>query len=83
MQQTQAVIVKGQPWALPANLSEADITRRLNTDDWDYALPDHDSDCSTVSTVTADATVTTPSTEASETLTDKMTGAQNSRHDPL
>ncbi len=77
MQQTQAVIVKGQPWALPADLSEADITRRLNTDDWDYALPSHESDRSTLTIAT------TPLMEASEERNGNATDRQNSRHEPL
>ena len=39
-QTTQAVIVRGIRWELPSYLSEEEITRRLNTDDWDYALPE-------------------------------------------
>lgn len=39
---TIAIIVRGQPWQLPASLTEQEITARLNTEDWDYSMPTDD-----------------------------------------
>ena len=48
MKETQSVIDKGQPWKLPAHLTEEEITVCLDTDDWDYALPRADADFSVI-----------------------------------